>query len=144
MSNTVADLARREVWIPQIIKWPAHVPNVLFDRVAFINLNNWMRMEAQGGEGKDALYSTNLPINVSFSLWMGNSIAHISLRRSSENYVSPSGKLPSGETPFLLHFFSDWYSQYCCRFQSMLTWALTDWTFDRTLIIYTRTWRHYI
>ncbi|CAB4033370.1 Gag-Pro-Pol poly [Paramuricea clavata] len=29
-----------------------------------------------------------------------NSIAHISLRRSSENYVSPSGKLPSGETPF--------------------------------------------
>jgi hypothetical protein len=58
-------------------------------------------MEAQGGEGKDALYFTDLLINVSFSLWMGNSIAHISLRRSSENYVSPSGKLSSGETPFL-------------------------------------------
>lgn len=47
--------------------------------------------------------------------YCGSRVDNISSWRSSGNYISLSGKLLNGETPFLLHFFSDWYSQHCCR-----------------------------
>ena len=75
------------------------------------SLNEWTSLPVtytNGSKGGAEEIKNFLQIMSDNTMLFGwGSIAHISLRRSSENYVSPSGKLPSGETPFLLRFFSD-------------------------------------
>jgi hypothetical protein len=60
-------------------------------------------MEAQGGEGKDALYIPLIYESVFLSPYGWGTVLLISVYEE----VRRTTRLPSRETPFLLHFFSD-------------------------------------